>query len=119
MIGPDGVSLPISVLAEFLNLFKSFILISLTNTKKILVFSYVCIYMYVYCHTCKYFYVCVCYTIPQRSLVSYSLWGPKESDTSECNDDGTLYIHIYMERERNLVKVSYKMIWEKCDIFIT
>ena len=41
--------------------------------------------------------------------MGYSLWGPKESDTSECNDDGTLYIYniyiyiyilyIYGERE--------------------
>lgn len=75
--------------------------------------------MYIVTHVNTFMCVYVTLSHRQRSLVSYSLWGPKESDTSECNDDGTLYIHIYMERERNLVKVSYKMIWEKCDIFIT
>ena len=61
--------------------------------------------------------------------MSYSLWGPKESDTSAMMMVHYIYIERERERERegggerererNLVKESYKMIWEKCDMFIT
>ena len=112
MIGPDSLSLPIPVLAEFLNLFKSFNVVSLTNTKKVFLCVYIYVCMYIVTHT-NTSYVCICYTILRTEEPGgLQSVGPQRVRHSECNDDGTLYIlyiiyiyvyyYIYMERERGI-----------------
>ena len=88
--------------------------------------------MYIVTHI-NTFYVCICYPVPwAEEPGELQSVGPQRV-RHECDDDGTLYIHRKREgeregereggrgreRERNLVKESYKMIWEKCDMFIT